>query len=927
MTPTQRLEQLFGVTFQQQPSLKALRQFHSKNTFCTNEKEEIIGLFTSENDWDRLNIPKDLQQLQYLNLSDNKSLSSLTFEAPLPALTHLDVSDCQLAGLELPAGFKQLKWIDLSRNQLQKIHFEGGLPALWYLDLTQNQIPELTLRARQLKNLYLNDNALNQLQFAAIPADLEVLQLRNNQLQQLPEHFLSLDQLKTLYVHGNPLSDIPAEVVGRGEHYNALEEIQSFLLSLEKSGGQKEYLHQAKMVLVGNGEVGKTSIRIKLLDKQAPLPKKKERTAGLDLATYMVSELDPALTLLSGPIDFQLNIWDFGGQGKYREIQQLFCSRKSLYLFVTAPDDDPKKEHYVGFEYWLSMVNAYSYDEQEEQHSPVIHVVNKIDQAEKFINQEELHAEFPNMAAFVKISCLTLEKFEDLEAAIRKTLPKVSKDIFTDQYSPDWMAVKAALEELQEDHHITYDTYLEICGSKNLDETEARSWLRILNRIGTVIYFGNNEELKDWIILDAQWVKEALFQIMDASSIVNGLLRPEHLPGIWAGYDPEERQKLLALMKAYELCYEQKDGFGNPEYIVPELLSAVAPQMPAHLGAAQFEIKFDYAPFIPAGTVNKLMVRLNKQIYSHFKWKNHVILHDPQTNAFAHVWEDWENKVVYLDLYGEEVRSLYHQILHELSGVTERYKNTRFIHQLDFKAQACYQEQWVEVDMLKNFKDVQDLTFLWEQEGRPAALGWKNWTRPQRVYFSYAWGDDQEEGESREKIVNELYNALVADGFEVIRDKTDLGYGDLISEFMKAIGQGDLIVVFVSEKYIQSPNCMFELYEIARNNKWDKQLFSNRILPVPVESIPLHNPEILEKYFSYWEEEQQKWANFITKRINQVSMEQKRRHDQVKEIFQEFGNLADWLVDINGSNTKLLSKNDFALIKAAILNRLDQLGN
>ncbi len=31
------------------------------------------------------------------------------------------------------------------------------------------------------------------------------------------------------------------------------------------------------------------------------------------------------------------------------------------------------------------------------------------------------------------------------------------------------------------------------------------------------------------------------------------------------------------------------------------------------------------------------------------------------------------------------------------------------------------------------------------------------------IFFSYAWGDENEQGESREKIVNELYESLVRD--------------------------------------------------------------------------------------------------------------------------------------------------------------------
>lgn len=191
-----------------------------------------------------------------------------------------------------------------------------------------------------------------------------------------------------------------------------------------------------------------------------------------------------------------------------------------------------------------------------------------------------------------------------------------------------------------------------------------------------------------------------------------------------------------------------------------------------------------------------------------------------------------------------------------------------------------------------------------------------------KIYFSYAWGDPKEEGESREKIVNELYDALLEDGFTVIRDKMNLGYGGLISKFMKEIGKGDLIVVFVSQKYAKSPYCMFELYEIARNNRWEKEAFAKSILPVPVEFIDFGDPDVLDEYFSYWEEQEQKWAKFVTKRIGQISEAQSQKYHNIKEINQNFGNLSDWLIDINASTVQLLKQNNFGQVKDAILQRL-----
>jgi GTPase SAR1 family protein len=186
-----------------------------------------------------------------------------------------------------------------------------------------------------------------------------------------------------------------------------------------------------------------------------------------------------------------------------------------------------------------------------------------------------------------------------------------------------------------------------------------------------------------------------------------------------------------------------------------------------------------------------------------------------------------------------------------------------------------------------------------------------------KIYFSYAWGD-KEKGETREEIVNQLYDSLEKDGYTLKRDKMDLGYRGFISDFMQEIGEGDLIVVVISNKYVKSPYCMFELYEIARNCKFDKSLFAQRILPIMVEFIDFSDPFILEPYFEHWEKEEQKWEEFVKKRTNKISPDQFNRYEKVKLIHSNIGKLGDWLIDMNTLNPKMLSENNFEEIKKAI---------
>lgn len=154
------------------------------------------------------------------------------------------------------------------------------------------------------------------------------------------------------------------------------------------------------------------------------------------------------------------------------------------------------------------------------------------------------------------------------------------------------------------------------------------------------------------------------------------------------------------------------------------------------------------------------------------------------------------------------------------------------------------------------------------------------------------WGDE-EKGETREEIVNQLYDSLEKDGYTLKRDKMDLGYRGFISDFMQEIGEGDLIVVVISDKYAKSPNCMFELYEIARNNKFDKDLFRKRVLPIMVEFIDFSDPVTLDSYYVHWEIEEQKWESLVKKRVDKISPEQFDRYEKIKQIHSNIGKLGD----------------------------------
>jgi signal transduction histidine kinase len=112
----------------------------------------------------------------------------------------------------------------------------------------------------------------------------------------------------------------------------------------------------------------------------------------------------------------------------------------------------------------------------------------------------------------------------------------------------------------------------------------------------------------------------------------------------------------------------------------------------------------------------------------------------------------------------------------------------------------------------------------------------------QAIFISYAWGGESEE------IVNQIDTTLQHHGFRIIRDKRDLGYKGSISVFMERIGQGNCIIIVISDKYLRSPNCMFELVEIS-----DGKQFHDRVFPIILPDTNIYDPIKRLEYVKYWE--------------------------------------------------------------------------
>ncbi|MBK7407381.1 MAG: toll/interleukin-1 receptor domain-containing protein [Saprospirales bacterium] len=112
------------------------------------------------------------------------------------------------------------------------------------------------------------------------------------------------------------------------------------------------------------------------------------------------------------------------------------------------------------------------------------------------------------------------------------------------------------------------------------------------------------------------------------------------------------------------------------------------------------------------------------------------------------------------------------------------------------------------------------------------------------IFISYAWGIE------REDIVNSLYDIFLQKGYNIIRDKINIGYKGSITDFMNKIGKGKYVIIVISDKYLKSENCMHEIVQIQKHGG-----FYDRIFPIVLGDANFYKPIKRLQYIKYWEDE------------------------------------------------------------------------
>ena len=375
---------------------------------------------------------------------------------------------------------------------------------------------------------------------------------------------------------------------------------------LRKKRVLKRPLNEGKLILVGRGEVGKTSIVRSLMNLD--FRGDESKTQGINITTWSIE---------CGEAPVRLNVWDFGGQEIMHATHQFFLTERSLYLLVLNGREGAED---LDADYWMRHIESFGNE------SPVIVVQNKIGQQPFDLNYRGLQARYPQIRGYVKTDCrdgIGIDALRDLIRSVTSQMPEVRM-----KFPVDWFAVKESIET-QGDDFIGYEAFRQLCARHGVsDQADQDGLCWVLHCLGIALNYRDDPRLRETSVLKPEWVTQGIYRILNATELAqrHGELRLQDLEQLLPSkqYPLEKHVFLMELMRKFSLCFAFPD---EPDrYLIPELLGKEEPRSVQKLQPANC-LNFEYHyGLLPEGLIPRLIARSHTLSHNCPRWRTGVVM-------------------------------------------------------------------------------------------------------------------------------------------------------------------------------------------------------------------------------------------------------------------------------------------------------------
>ena len=588
-----------------------------------------------------------------------------------------------------------LEHLDLNTNCIEVIPPDIALlKKITVLDISFNRLSALSTEILELKSLAIlaaNDNSINAIPEAiGYSEELEFLKLSSNRIKKLPDSLLKLEKLFIFDIQDNllPIPDLSFHEL------NPKEKIQT-LLAIQNS--KSSPLKQAKVLVVGDERVGKTSIINRLLGNQHN--ENQTSTQGIDISSLDFNE-------------YKAHIWDFAGQELTHQTHQFFLTERSLYLYVI---DAQKEDNQARDLHWFNTIKSYS------ENSPIIVVVNHCDQNLNYQFDLQRYQNTYQVVDVIYTSACNLNSLsDDVKHKIGDSIDKLNKSISRQlpklpgierQIPESWHIVKSAMETFKETQNvIEKNIYEDECEKAGvLGSPLQTALLKILNSIGTVIAYPDDFRLKLTQILKPEWVTNAVYKIVRSPAKSPGLYTEEAISEILKdGYSHPQQQWLIDLLIKFELGFR----VSNFDLLIPMRLPSVMPEFDKSRYQQGLNIRFNYhrVGLLKSNVLPQLIVRMHSYVDESTTkyWRHGLFLGHGGCQGVIISDEPNQCIDVYLSTRDEDARALLQWLRSNLQKIEHSQIQANESEALPYKEEiTIYDENYINPIGYVNYEKVE----------------------------------------------------------------------------------------------------------------------------------------------------------------------------------------------------------------------------
>ncbi|MBC8029843.1 MAG: TIR domain-containing protein [Pyrinomonadaceae bacterium] len=523
---------------------------------------------------------------------------------------------------------RKLREINISGSKLSAVSdVIGSLTGLRKLvvgDLGLRVLPDWIRGLQKLDSLYLYGNRWIKLPDWIVElSQLERLGLNDNQLNALPTSLRHLRKLRYVNIDGNPLLNLPTEISGSRDAKKILD--YYFRINFREAPPLNEF----KLILVGRGGVGKTTLVHRLVTDKY---KEFKRTPGIKITKWPV-EIDGD--------DVRAHVWDFGGQEIMHGTHRFFMTERALYLvFISGREGTEDRDA----EYWLSLVRSFAGD------VPVIVLLNKWDDYSFELNRELLREKYGNLT-FVETDSKTDTGIPELRKKICQLARKLPG--LKAAWPGEWRRIKDELPAKKKSW-LTFEDFREFCNELGITKAKDQEALaESLHDLGLMLSFRKEEALRDFGVLNPVWITKGIYEVLNSRALkeAQGKFTAATFADVLprTSYPEKLHPYLLALMRKFRLCFPLDDK--GEKYLVPELLTKEEPNLETEFPPEKcLGFVYRYDAVLPEGLLPRFIVETYVHREPKRAWRSGVVLE--RANCRALVRGDVQGRMVTIRVAG-----------------------------------------------------------------------------------------------------------------------------------------------------------------------------------------------------------------------------------------------------------------------------------